>query len=426
VSAAPAVHRAAPSAATLERQRALLVAAMAKDGPGRVVRRVEHRRGREIVRFRLDFGRTITPRYLDSYTGAPIETEALAHAFLTLIRHAVGSGKGRPVQDVIDEVGPRGGEGPAIEPLLEEWVTRFRRRVEAGDRSATSLEELERWTTPGSSGHLTWWYGASLFTVDKPALEEWDLWMATERGLAAKTRRNVMAAMHSFCTWARERRPTFEPPDFPWPAFDAHVPRVLSLGLQQKVLDAIAEDRRGAFLACARLGLRPNEARVARVVDWRDAELRIHRGQKDRRVGGREGGTKKRRGGKLLPVPADLRVWLEVHATGREPGDFLFPNPTASNERRQWSKSAMRRTWREACDAVGVDVSLYEGTKHTLGTAAKEAGVEDRVLAHLFGHSDVRSVEPYAKLGTDVVRSALGRLRGPRAVRTDSGGENVK
>ena len=73
----------------------------------------------------------------------------------------------------------------------------------------------------------------------------------------------------------------------------------------------------------------------------------------------------------------------------------------------------MRRTWYAACKHVGVRVSLYEGTKHSLGTALKSAGVEDRVLAQLFGHSDVRSVERYAKLETEVIRSTLARLPQP-------------
>jgi hypothetical protein len=418
---------AASSAVALERHRASIMAAMSKDGPGRVVRVVERRRGKDTSRWRIDFGRKIQPRYLDSYNGARMETEALAHAFLTLIRHECA--KGRPLQDVVAEVGPSGGDGPAIEPLLEEWVVRFRRRVEIGDRSANSLAELERWAKPG--GHLSWWFGASLFTVDRASLEEWDLWLA-ERELGAKTRRNVMAAFRSFCTWAKERRPTFEIPRFPWPEPDEYVPRVVSLDVQAQILAAIPDARRGIFLALARLGLRPSEARVARIVDWRGDELRIHRGAKDRRVGGREGGTKKRRGSKLLPIPADpadLREWLERHVPPElrlaEPEGYLFRNP--DGERGQWGPTSMTRAWRAACDQVGVRVSLYEGTKHSFGTAAKAAGVEDRVLAHIFGHSDTRSVARYGRLELDTVRSALGRLpRAPRVLRAEDREEKPK
>jgi site-specific recombinase XerD len=41
----------------------------------------------------------------------------------------------------------------------------------------------------------------------------------------------------------------------------------------------------------------------------------------------------------------------------------------------------------------------------------RAAGVDDRVIADLFGHSDVRSVLPYAKVQTAVVRNALGQLK---------------
>jgi integrase len=295
--------------------------------------------------------------------------------------------------------------------MLEEWVERFRQRVAVGDRSGNSLSEIERWTKP--DGHLAWWYGASLFTIDRDAVEEWDLWMA-QRGLGAKTRRNVMAALHSFCVWAKHRRPTFDVPDFPWPQPDEYVPRVLSLDLQRAVLAAIPEDRRGAFLALAQLGLRPNEARCARVEDWRGDDLRIHRGQKERRVGGREGGTKKRGGGKLLPVPAELRAWLDAHVPAErrlaEPTGYLFRNPGADNAAGQWSESAMKRVWQTACEAAGVRVSLYEGTKHSMATALTSAGVGDRVIATILGHSDERSVRKYARLEPEVIRSALGRI----------------
>jgi site-specific recombinase XerD len=56
-------------------------------------------------------------------------------------------------------------------------------------------------------------------------------------------------------------------------------------------------------------------------------------------------------------------------------------------------------------------VSLYEGTKHALGTAMKAAGVDNRVIADLFGHSDAGSVLPYGTVQTTVVRNALGKLK---------------
>jgi hypothetical protein len=41
----------------------------------------------------------------------------------------------------------------------------------------------------------------------------------------------------------------------------------------------------------------------------------------------------------------------------------------------------------------------------------KAAGVDDRVIADLFGRSDARSVLAYARVQTAVVRNALGKLK---------------
>ena len=95
-----------------------------------------------------------------------------------------------------------------------------------------------------------------------------------------------------------------------------------------------------------------------------------------------------------------------------EPDGWLFTNPDAENRTRQWSETALRRTWLRACSQVGVKIGLYEGTKHTLGTLLKSAGEDDRVIAQVFGHADIRSVLPYARVKNATVRAALLRLHG--------------
>ena len=55
-------------------------------------------------------------------------------------------------------------------------------------------------------------------------------------------------------------------------------------------------------------------------------------------------------------------------------------------------------------------IGPYAGTKHSSATALKSAGADDRVLATLMGHSDVRSVEKYAHVQASTIRSALAIL----------------
>lgn len=70
---------------------------------------------------------------------------------------------------------------------------------------------------------------------------------------------------------------------------------------------------------------------------------------------------------------------------------------------------ALKRAWPEV-----TTVAADERTKHSTGTALKTAGADDCVLARPFGHSDTRSVERYAKIQTEVIRSTLARLPSQR------------
>ena len=86
----------------------------------------------------------------------------------------------------------------------------------------------------------------------------------------------------------------------------------------------------------------------------------------------------------------------------------------------------MRRVWYFTCDRSGVErIGVYAGTKHSTATALKAAGADDRVLATLMGHTDVRSVEKYAQVQANVIRSTLAILeRVPNVSPTPDGEEN--
>jgi site-specific recombinase XerD len=51
----------------------------------------------------------------------------------------------------------------------------------------------------------------------------------------------------------------------------------------------------------------------------------------------------------------------------------------------------------EAYEQIGVEVSLYAGTKHTFATDAAARGVSERALQTFLGHADVCSTRRYAR-----------------------------
>ena len=55
-------------------------------------------------------------------------------------------------------------------------------------------------------------------------------------------------------------------------------------------------------------------------------------------------------------------------------------------------------------------VGVYEGTKHSTATYLKGLGADDRLLAAIMGHSDPSSVDKYAKVRGQSIRSALAKL----------------
>jgi hypothetical protein len=140
---------------------------------------------------------------------------------------------------------------------------------------ARTLRDYERWAAKrGRGNYFAWWYGRSIFEIDKATLEEWSYWMA-ERGISGKTRRNVMADFSSFLNWLGEARRTFEVPRIPWPEADHPLPAVLTREVQAKVIEAVPEAKRRIYYALADLLLRPSEARVLRLRDWMGDETRV-------------------------------------------------------------------------------------------------------------------------------------------------------
>jgi integrase len=351
---------------------------------------------------------------LHSFRGVAFETRDMAEAILSHVEIEVA--KGRTVDDVLSEFAPTAAAASGVEPLLRRWIEVFEKRVEVGGRAPRTLREYRRWAGPKESkyAHFAYWYGTSIWEIATADVEEWSHWLATERGLSPKTVRNVLAGFHSFLAWAaRDVRPDYRVPRFAWPEVDEHQPAILSSEVQWKVLAAIPWLKAGVFFAMAQCLVRPSEARVLRVCDWSEDELRVARAAKDRRTGGVVRGLKSRNAKTLPCHEFPLRDWLEEFVTSErriaEPDGPLFVNPDGRTG--WWSETAMRRTWATACAKVGVRASLYEGTKHSSATALKALGADDRVLAALMGHRDSRSVEKYARLQGSAIRSELARLR---------------
>jgi integrase len=232
--------------------------------------------------------------------------------------------------------------------------------------------------------------------------------------LSPKTRSNVIGAFRSFVGWLNRRGDIRKIPEFPWPKVDEYQPRILSAEGQDALLLAIPEEERGIFLAMAHMGLRSGEARALDVSDYRDGRLSVTKAVKGRQLGAPIRGTKSGKR-KLLPVSEDPACWIDRHVQreGRLEWAPLFRNPRTGG---RWTSTPLERAWRRACEALGVEISMYEGCKHSFATDALRRGVPERHLQMFLGHADARSTRRYACMADSALVSVLRPRRRDRFV----------
>lgn len=369
------------------------------------------------VRHRLTF-RVDGRRYRISSVPLPggslkISTPEMAVEVLETIRADIRAGR-TPLQALAPYLGAAAPENQ-ITHWLARWLERQRGRCESGDLSPTYLDELERWLAP--TGRFARWNGWAIWEITYGALEDWDGELARS-GLASKTRRNILGAFHGFLAWLALREEIQGIPKFPKIPRDEYAPTIISPTTQDAILEAIDEPLRGIFLGMARLGLRPGEARALNVEDYRDGWLQVANAMKGKGSHAPRRGTKARNVRRLpVSVVTDLCEWLDRYvdpADRLHGGVPLFRNPHADNRDGRWLAGALRRVWVRACKNTGVEVAIYEGTKHSFATALVARGVSMDRVQQVLGHRDQRSTARYAKLADQGVVETLRRPKGPR------------
>ena len=249
-----------------------------------------------------------------------------------------------------------------------QWLETKRREVEAGDRSPTYVRELERYMRPG--GHFSFWDGWSIHEVNYASLEDWSHWLA-DRGLSPKTRWNILGAFHSFLGWLYRREEIQElPREYPWPKPTESAPAVLSWQAQQAVLLAIAEERRGIFLALALMGLRPGEAVALECGDYHDGWLTVSKARKGERLHAPIRSTKTGKP-KRLRIPEELEEWISRHVppearlqggrSSESRGAEEAPSPRGRGARRAFgvpgATPARKLAWRSGSTSAPSTVS---------------------------------------------------------------------
>jgi hypothetical protein len=176
--------------------------------------------------------------------GIPIDSKKTAQRVLEQIRSELA--EGRSIHQVLAAYLPERSKPNLFRSRLDRWLEVKRREMQGGSLSPTYLRELERYARPG--GYFSFLDDLSIFEIGYGHIEDFSLHLA-DLGLSPKTRRNVLGALHGLLTWLRRRGELRAVPEVPLPKVDEHEPRILSIEDQDRILEAIPEERRGIFLS---------------------------------------------------------------------------------------------------------------------------------------------------------------------------------
>ncbi len=200
------------------------------------------------------------------------------------------------------------------------------------------------------------------------------------------------------------------PPPVP---VDTKPPEILTLEGQRSVIEGIAWERRGAFMAAAHT-LRPSEVRAINLCDYRQTNLYVQAAVKGQGVDAPIRGAKERNW-RVVGADEELQAWIEwrrEQATAEERlhGQVpLFPNPLARNPDKRWTTQALIYAWNKAAREVGVTVSMYPGTKHATATELIRRGEARETVQALLGQADPRSTDHYVQLSNRFVADTIRR-----------------
>lgn len=267
------------------------------------------------------------------------------------------------------------------------------------ERKAVSLETLNSRERIANNFLIPFFKGRDIREIRRIHIEEFITHLKKE-GRSDKYIYNIAGELKACLRFHAESIPKF--PTFPVVTFQDKPIRWFTEEQQGKVFEYIPELDKPIFIFQRYTGCRPNEARgLLRENVHRDKGIVIISTVLDSYGVLRERTkTKKVR---VLPIIPEIEDCLKP----REASKFVF-----SKNGLPYIKRTHEKIWHtanlKAREAYGVPmVSMYPGTKHSFGMQRLNAGFSKDMLQTIFGHTDKKSTEKYAKYLTESLSPAM-------------------
>jgi integrase len=218
-----------------------------------------------------------------------------------------------------------------------------------------------------------------------------------------KTARNIINALSAFFHWCIDEDGSLQKmPKLPIVTGDDATPQsAIDMTTQIGALTRIPIEYRDPIEFGMETGCRPGEVAAIKVKDIQGDNALICRTYSDYTL--RE--TTKQRKKQYIPLSNRALEIVRKNCAGKHPEAFLFINPNSGNG---YKPKRLGEIWNQYS---GVDVKLYEATRHSFCTQLAEDRVPLPIIKDLARHSDIRTTQKYIHPTDESSREAVN-LRG--------------
>lgn len=318
--------------------------------------------------------------------GYPLESYGHAYRLLEHVRLEVDRGIFDPKNYVKRDL-----RELQFSTYFESWLARRRLEQERGHLSLSYLRSVKVY---GKGYLIPFFQDKNIRDITAGNLEDFSNSLPPK--LAAKTVHNILGILHKIFTDALRRQDIKTIPTFPHIEVPENKIKWITKNEQEEILKQVrCPVRRVFYLFLMRTGCRPGEARALK---WEDVDLKqgvvtIHAAMDEETLRP----YTKERDVRVLPLHPELLEGLRTLPRSLSGIVFtLTGRPLRAN--------LIWETWRVAARRAGIDISCYQGTKHSLGCQLLNSGVREEVLQAIFGHKDRSSTKRYAKLVSDSLK----------------------
>ena len=328
-------------------------------------------------------------RLFSDKEGYPLDSQKRADRLLAHIRYELDHGLFDPKNYVKREL-----KGLRWDNYLDAWIERQQARQDAGEISREYLRMIRSL----ARNHIREMFGnRSIRDLTKGIID--DAFVGLPKHLSTKTKYNIQGVVSKVLKDAFDREDIAKVPKMT--RVEVADPRTTYLEeeAQERVLTEVYQPvMRVFFRFCMMHGCRPGEARALK---WPDIEggyvtIAAAMDQNEYRP------CTKEREVRVLPIHPECLA--EMEGLPRSFTGYVF-----TFRGKPLRKEYVNASWRRAAKKAGVNISCYQGTRHSLISQLLNAGHSEALVRQIAGHRCESTIQRYRHIKAESLRPLIER-----------------